>query len=222
MEEELRHATEMMRHAEEKREKWNQRVNTLAALLRSHGTALLEYTKTPATNLQFTYATFPTTEAPATSETSPPPPSEWFDSGITSEVESSDGTSAESVEDNPMKDSSDEYDDNVPATHESVNGNTMEDLSNNNILETKGELAANKDVPATHGEQNECNFHFSHHQSAYKSKRFRPARRWNGRSTILLRHKDTESYAKLQKRNEVDTPYATSVIVEENQETVLG
>ncbi|KAI9905486.1 hypothetical protein PsorP6_014405 [Peronosclerospora sorghi] len=169
MEEELRHATEMLRHAEEKREKWNQRVNTLAALLRSHGTVLLEHTKTPATNLpmQFTSATFPTTAASATSETSPPPPSEWFDSGLTSEVESSDGTSAESVEGNPMKDSSDESDDNVPATHgeesvfgvaaslkQSVNGNTMEDPSNDNILETKGELAANKDVPATHGEQN--------------------------------------------------------------------
>ncbi|KAI9908142.1 hypothetical protein PsorP6_016475 [Peronosclerospora sorghi] len=169
MGEELRHATEMLRHAEEKREKWNRRVNTLAALLRSHGTALLEHTKTPATNLpmQFTSATFPTTAASTTSETSPQPPSEWFDSGLTSEVESSAGTSAESVEENPMKDSSDEYDDNVPATHgeesvfgvaaslkQSVNGNTMEDPSNDNILETKGELAANKDVPATHGEQN--------------------------------------------------------------------
>ncbi|KAI9913895.1 hypothetical protein PsorP6_006790 [Peronosclerospora sorghi] len=169
MEEELRHATEMLRHAEEKREKWNQLVNTLAALLCSHGTALLEHTKTPATNLpmQFTSATFPTTAASATSETSPSPPSEWFVSGLTSEVESSDGTSAESVEDNPMKDSSDESDDNVPATHgeesvfavaaslkQSVNGNTMEDPSNDNILETKGELAENKDVPATHGEQN--------------------------------------------------------------------
>ncbi|KAI9910910.1 hypothetical protein PsorP6_010520 [Peronosclerospora sorghi] len=172
MEEELRHATEMLRHAEEKREKWNQRVNTLAALLRSHGTALLEHTKTPATNLpiQFTSATFPTTAAStasAASETSPPPPSEWFDSGLTSEVESSDGTSADSVEDNPMKDSSDESNDNVPATHgeesvfgvaaslkQNVNGNTMEDPSNDNILETKGELAANKDVPATHSEQN--------------------------------------------------------------------
>ncbi|KAI9913938.1 hypothetical protein PsorP6_006020 [Peronosclerospora sorghi] len=126
MEEELRHATEMLRHAEEKREKWNQRVNTLAALLLSHGTALLEHTKTTATNLpmQFTSATFPTTAASATSEASPPPPSEWFDSGLTSEVESSDGTSAESVEYNPMKDSSDESDDNVPATHgeESVFG----------------------------------------------------------------------------------------------------
>ncbi|KAI9910652.1 hypothetical protein PsorP6_010759 [Peronosclerospora sorghi] len=104
--------------------------------------------------MQFTSATFPTTAASATSETSPPPPSEWFDSGLTSEVESSDVTSAEIVEDNPMKDSSDESDDNVPATHESVNGNTMEDPSNDNILETKGELAANKDVPATNGEQN--------------------------------------------------------------------
>ncbi|KAI9906182.1 hypothetical protein PsorP6_016147 [Peronosclerospora sorghi] len=180
MEEELRHATEMLRHAEEKREKWNQRFNTLAALLCSHGTALLEHTKTPATNLpmKFTSVTFPTTADSATSETSPPPPSEWFDSGLTSEVKSSDGTSAESVEDNPMKDSSDESDDNLPATHgeesvfgvtaslkrapadffldpsESVNGTTMEDPSNDNILETKGELAANKDVPATHGEQN--------------------------------------------------------------------
>ncbi|KAI9923086.1 hypothetical protein PsorP6_000293 [Peronosclerospora sorghi] len=156
MEEELRHATEMLRHAEEKREKWNQGVNTLAALLRSHGTALLEHPKTPATNLpmQFTSATFPTTAASATSSTSPPPPSEWFEGGLISEVESSDGTSAESVEDNRMKDSSDESDDNVSATHESVNGNTMEDPSNDNILETKGELAANKDVPATHGEQN--------------------------------------------------------------------
>ncbi|KAI9920223.1 hypothetical protein PsorP6_015878 [Peronosclerospora sorghi] len=156
-EEEPRHATEMLRHAEEKREKWNQRVNTLAALLRSHGTALLEHTKTPATNLpmKFTYATFPTTSASATSATSPPPPSKWFDSGLTSKVESSDGTSAESVEDNPMKDSSDESDDNVPATHgESVNENTMEDPSNDNILETKAELAANKDVPATHSEHN--------------------------------------------------------------------
>ncbi|KAI9905987.1 hypothetical protein PsorP6_014307 [Peronosclerospora sorghi] len=168
MEEELLHATKMLRHAEEKREKWNQRVNTLSALLRSHGTALLEHTKTPATNLpmQFT-STFPTTAASATSETSPPTPSEWFDSGLTSEVESSDGTSAESVEYSTMKDSSNESDDNVPETHgeesgfgvaasikQSVNGNTMEDPSNDNILETKGELAANKDVPETHGEQN--------------------------------------------------------------------
>ncbi|KAI9918676.1 hypothetical protein PsorP6_012131 [Peronosclerospora sorghi] len=116
----------MLRHAEEKREKWNQRINTLAALLRSNGTSLLEHTKTSATKLpmQFTSATFPTTAASATFDTSPPPHSEWFDSGLTSEVESSDGTSAESVEDNPMKDSSDESDDNVPEKHgeESVFG----------------------------------------------------------------------------------------------------
>ncbi|KAI9913702.1 hypothetical protein PsorP6_006731 [Peronosclerospora sorghi] len=117
-----------------------------------------------------------------------------------------------------MKDSSDESDDNVPATHESVNGNTMEDPSNDNILETKGELAANKDVPATHGmELSLLPPPISLQEQTFSSRK-EMERAFNNFAA-------TQGYGivcKLQKRNEVDTMYATSVIVEENQETGLG